>query len=294
MNEWQAIRDAIDRLRGLDEPERLLRRIESCERIERVLFARSEALVTDACGGADGAEIDRGVELKARLEAENEAMYAQIRGEIRSSGRSAQLKTWLPALAAAARQGAPAGDRYDALDDLASGILRLEPPVAEVGAPGNEMVFYQPTPARHIFDLIERAALTERDVLVDLGSGLGHVPLLVAACTPARTVGIEIESAYVASARCCAAGLDLARASFVAQDARCADFTQGTLFYLYTPFSGSILRAVLDALAAQAQRRPVRVCTFGPCVMSVAQERWLEAEDDVDAQRICLFRSNFR
>ena len=68
---------------------------------------------------------------------------------------------------------------------------------------------------------------------------------------------------------------------------------QGTLFYLYTPFAGSILRAVLAALAAQARQRPIRVCTFGPCVRTIAQERWLDPEDGADAQRICFFRSNF-
>ena len=290
MDEWQAIREEIDRQLYLADPERLLRRIETLDRIERLLFERAGVQPTNARASADDA-VDDARALQARLDAENEALYAKVRAEIRCSGRSVQLMAWLPTLAAAARQATAAADRYDALDDLASGILRLPAP-ADVGAPGNEMVFYQPTPARHIFDLIERAALTERDVVVDLGSGMGHVPLFVAACTPARTIGIEIEPAYVDSARRCADALNLTRATFVAQDARCADLRQGTLFYLYTPFSGAILRAVLDALAAQARHRPIRVCTFGPCVERIAQEHWLESADATDAQRVCVFRSN--
>jgi hypothetical protein len=41
------------------------------------------------------------------------------------------------------------------------------------------MVPYQPTPVRHILHLIAAAMVAEDDVFVDLGSGLGHVPLLV-------------------------------------------------------------------------------------------------------------------
>jgi len=289
MDEWQAIRDEIDQQRGLDDPDRLLGRIGTLERIERLLFERSGAHRAPADD-----TIEHARELQACIEAENEAFYAQIRDEIRRGGPSRRLRAWLPAFAACARRGAQAADCYDALDDLASGILQPPPPSVDARALADEMVFYQPTPARHIFDLIDRTALSERDVLVDLGSGMGHVPLLVAACTPARTIGIEIEPAYVDCARRCAADLNLARATFVAQDARDADLISGTLFYLYTPFSGSILRAVLDALAAQARERPIRVCTFGPCVARVAQERWLDAVDGVDAQRICMFRSRPR
>ena len=43
-----------------------------------------------------------------------------------------------------------------------------------------EMVAYQPTPARHAFDMIGRAGLREGDVLFDLGAGLGHVSMLAA------------------------------------------------------------------------------------------------------------------
>ena len=40
--------------------------------------------------------------------------------------------------------------------------------------------------------------------------------------------------------------LKLERVTFIQQDARAADFSGGTVFYLYTPFTGSILRSVLD------------------------------------------------
>jgi hypothetical protein len=61
---------------------------------------------------------------------------------------------------------------YDYLDELISGVLQFEELSAEVVRLESEMVSYGPTPARHILDLIGRTTLTERDFLIDLGSGL--------------------------------------------------------------------------------------------------------------------------
>ena len=182
-------------------------------------------------------------------------------------------------------------DSYDSLDVAVSGILQFGEPAAEVAERTPEMVFYQPTPARHVFDLIGRAVLTERDVLVDLGSGLGHVPLLTSICTNARSIGVEREPAYVDCARQCALGLNLSNVTFLQQDARDTDFSCGTVFYLYTPFTGTILRAVLDSLRREAAAHPIRVGTYGPCTQIVAEEPWLEVVGLLQAGRAALFRS---
>jgi predicted RNA methylase len=244
--------------------------IESLEQ-ERTLRARTMAMVR-------------------RLEAANGACYETLRRAIRQ-GEGAERLHELVAHAPAAAAMVD-GDRYDHLDALVSGILQFAEPDAEIAEIEAEMVFYQPTPARHIFDLFARTALTKHDVLVDLGSGLGHVPLLAAICTPARSIGVEREAAYVECARSTVLALNLARATFVRQDARDADLSTGTVFYLYTPFSGAILRHVLDALRRQAVARSIRVCTYGPCTSVVAAEEWLEAIGDVDNGRIAIFRSH--
>jgi len=67
--------------------------------------------------------------------------------------------------------------------------------------------------------------------------------------------------------------------------------SEGTVFYLYTPFTGGILRTVLDRLRREAARRAIRVCTFGPCAVTVAEEGWLEAEGAVGMRRISIFTS---
>lgn len=180
---------------------------------------------------------------------------------------------------------------YDHLDELISGILQFEAPSAELIQLPSEMVAYQPTPARHIFDLIRRTALNERDSLIDLGSGLGHVTLIASICTRAGCAGIELEPSYVECARKCAQSLNLNDAKFVQGDARAGDLSCGTVFYLFTPFVGTVLRDVLNSLRHEAVSRKIRICTFGPCTPVVAAEQWLSVIGPLETDRITIFRS---
>jgi hypothetical protein len=222
--------------------------------------------------------------LSARLEAVNLELYRTIRREIQSGAQPQIL------LEAAKSASLAQGEGYDYLDELLIGVLQFEDP-AGVAPVLPEMVSYQPTPARHIFDLLARSALTEHDVLVDLGCGLGHVPLLASICTRARSIGIELEPAYIGCARHSAQGLNLHNVTFLEQDARTTDLSLGSVFYLYTPFTGTVLRTVLDALQNEASRRQIRICTFGPCTPIVAKEKWLETPGALATDRIAVFYS---
>jgi tRNA A58 N-methylase Trm61 len=144
------------------------------------------------------------------------------------------------------------------------------------------MVAYQPTPGRAILSLLERADIQAHDVLVDLGSGLGWVVILVALLSEARTVGIEFEPTYCEYARSCARALNVSRAEFVHADARETSLANGTVFFLYTPFRGEMLQQVLRRLRAEAEQRPIRVCTYGPCTPLVATADWLAPRDPHD------------
>jgi hypothetical protein len=222
-----------------------------------------------------------------RLETINARLYEDIRDDIRAGGGPTRMLQWIPS----ADTAASSYEGYDHLDELLGGILQFDEPQPTAVELASEMVFYQPTPARHIFEMIVRSGLGDGDVLVDLGSGMGHVPLLAAMCTNASAVGVELEPAYIACARQSAASLNLANASFVQCDARTADFASGTVFYLYTPFQGTILREVLDRLRQEAKRRPIRVCSFGPCTPIIAEEEWLVTADAVATDRLVVFRS---
>lgn len=268
----QALLDTLEGAPALASPSRLRERIEVLDALDTLL-------------PAEGAQAMRAAALQQSLEAANAAQFDVIREAIRQGHGGAALRRWW-------REDASCrtGDGYDWRDELVGGVLAFGEPGDAAPLPP-EMVFYQPTPARHGFDLLDRLALGADDVLVDLGSGLGHVPLLVAICTPARGIGIEIELAYVASARACAQALRLTNATFAQGDARVADFGAGSVFHLYTPFTGGVLRSVLDALRREAGRRAFRVSSFGPCTSVLAAEPWLISNDAPTPGRVAIFHT---
>ncbi len=281
------LKEFLDHLESdpsLREPRHLRKRIEALDTLD--VFNLDIA----APDGAQAALYARAGRMQANLEAVNSAVYESILHEIRAGRGASTIRDWLTHLRSN-QLSAPEGEGYDYLDEFVAGILQFGDPGSPTIEPSAEMVFYQPTPARHIFDLLDRAALTANDVLIDLGSGLGHVPLLTSICTDAHAIGVELEPAYVETARECAKALNLPRTEFVQQDARIANLSHGTLFYLYTPFRGIMLQTMLDLLRGQAIRREIRVSTFGPCTAAIASEGWLEALGPWQMDRVSMFRS---
>src|SRR3984893_4171599 len=271
----------LEQERSLDEPRHLRQRIEALDELDAYL--------------PDGQPIGTALHHRARaiyaeLESVNFRLYEAIRRDIQRGAGGGGLLEWMPYWNGAATLINCRG--YDYLDELISGVLQFEEPSAEVVQLEREMVSYQPTPARHIFDLIGRTALTERDSLIDLGSGLGHVTLLASICTSASCTGIELEPSYVDCARKSARSLNLSNARFIQGDARAADLSDGTVFYLYTPFIGTVLRDVLNSLRQEAVRREIRICTFGPCTRVVVEERWLSVIGALERDTIAMFRSH--
>lgn len=272
--------ERIGQAPALDGPESLRHRLDMLDQLDACLMRPGDA------GSAEDMALQLHAEaIRTEWEALNTACYAAMREEIRKGVAPTELLRWMKDAAF------EPGDAYDYRDELLSGVLAFDEPDASIAELPDEMVFYQPTPARHIVDMIERVGLGDRDVLVDLGSGLGHVPLLAAIYTEARCIGIELELAYVQAARRCAQALHLDRVSFIERDARTADFSAGTVFYLYTPFVGSVLSAVLDALQREAASRAIRICTFGPCTAMVATQSWLKVVDPPEPGRIAVFHA---
>lgn len=270
----------LEQDRSLDEPRHLRQRIEALDDLDAYL--------------PDVQPIGRALHHRARaiytaLEFVNFRLYQAIRRDIQRGTGGGRLLEWMPDWHGAANLMNCRG--YDYLDELLSGVLQFEEPSTELVQLESGMMSYQPTPARHIFDLIGRTALTERDFLIDLGSGLGHVTLMASICTRASCTGIELEPSHVDCARKSARSLNLNKVRFIQGDARAADLSDGTVFYLYTPFAGVILQDVLNSLRHEADRREIRICTFGPCSRVVAEEQWLSVIGTLKTDRIAIFRS---
>jgi hypothetical protein len=274
---------------SLFEPEQLRERLIALDDLDSGFGGFDSA---DSTSYTNSRIHNRAKALRARLEAADAELYQSVRSEIVQGGQPCILLQWLQGSASQNKSTSPLpGLGFDSLDELMSGVLQLREPSEPNLQQPPEMVPYQPTPVRHILHLITASALAEDDVFVDLGSGLGHVPLLVSMMTGAQSLGIEVQAAYVASARECAQSLNLSRVRFIPQDAREADLSSGTVFYLYSPFNGSILTDVVSTLHMESTRRSIKICSLGPCTRTVANETWLKASALPYTGRIAVFDS---
>ncbi len=121
---------------------------------------------------------------------------------------------------------------------------------------------YLPCPVAAILAAADHAAVTAEDVFVDVGAGLGRAAALMHLLTGASTIGLEIQPTLVRAARRLAARLPELRLAIVEGDAArlAGRMTEGSVFFLYCPFSGERLARLLDDLEAVARTRPIRIC----------------------------------
>jgi protein-L-isoaspartate O-methyltransferase len=96
------------------------------------------------------------------------------------------------------------------------------------------------TPPDVVDRMLTLAGVTKADVLYDLGSGDGRIPIAAAAKFGARGVGIEIDPTLVAEARANAraAGVE-GLVEFKLQDALTTDVSPATVVTLYVLASGN-------------------------------------------------------
>jgi hypothetical protein len=270
--------ETLEQNKALEEETNFLGRVEAIEFINFHLLNRLEARLAN-CPSADNLQnlVKRAEVLQTRLEERNKQFFQTLRLKLKSGAYSPELfRHYLSQYA-----GYPSLPQfrddigYDELDILINGLLGLELISVEIGDRDPEMVFYQPTPVRVVLELIDQAKLKEQDVFYDLGSGLGQVPLLVNLLSGARAKGVEVEPAYHLYAQQCAGSLNLPNVEFINLDARETDYSDGTIFFMYTPFKGRMLQTVLERLRLEAQKRAIKVCTYGPCTLQVSKSSWL-------------------
>src|SRR5262249_31256908 len=136
--------------------------------------------------------------VKRQLEDIDDVLFQRLRAGIRTGHCTGMaLKSLIDAYVGRDSDGRRQQDEpgYDNLDLFVNGLLFIQPAPVETRVREPEMVYYQQTPARIIFELVEQAQLTGADVFYDLGSGLGHVPILVNLLSGAKAKGVEFEPA---------------------------------------------------------------------------------------------------
>ena len=216
--------------------------------------------------------------LKFDLEGLNASLFHRLRSKISCEGLRDQrltdlLEEYLGCPLRSFFQPETVG--YDHLDLLLNGVLNFQNLPVETKGREPDMVFYQKTPARVVFELINKAAFKPDDIFFDLGSGLGQVVMLVNLFANVTSIGIEYEPTFCDYAKNVAAGLNLDKVSFINADARDSDYSTGTVFFMYTPFEGKMLRDTIQKLHREALKRKIKIFTYGPCTQVIVQEEWL-------------------
>jgi len=276
-----AIKEIISQLQSLDGNQILNKktnfgpRTDAIDFIDFHIIDRIEGLLYKAEMSENLFNLkDRAQQLKQRLEKIDLCLFCELREKIRTNAFTHSIwNKYIDYIATDLDQPDKIG--YDNLDIFVNGILTPLPVPEATVEREPEMIFYQKTPARIILQLVELAQLTPEDVFFDLGSGLGQAAMLVNLLSGAKAVGIEYEPAYCNYAKTTASNLNLASVEFINADARQADYTPGTVFFMYTPFEGTILQDVLKILQKEAKKRTIHVFTYGPCSLEVANQSWL-------------------
>ena len=222
---------------------------------------------------------DRAEKLKSALEEIDSNLFQRIREDIRMGDCRGQafknmVNAYVDVNASCHHRLGEAG--YDNLDIFINGLSLIRAMPEQTKDLEPEMVYYQKTPARVVFELVRECHFTKEDVFFDLGSGLGQVAILVNLLTGITAKGVEFEPAFCEYAGDCAAELNLSNVTFINMDARKANYSKGTIFFMYTPFKGEILQEVLAILRKESLRRKIKIITYGPCTAQVALESWLD------------------
>ena len=134
----------------------------------------------------------------------------------------------------------------------AAGLAAQSPPgqlVPEIGRPGKDVIWV-PSPDPLVDTMLDIAGVSERDVVMDLGSGDGRT-VIAAALRGARAIGVEFDEELVELSRAMAVAAGVAeRATFVNADLFETDLSPATVITMFLlPELNSRLRPRLLELA---------------------------------------------
>ena len=144
---------------------------------------------------------------------------------------------------------------------------------------GDEQYEYQGTPYEFIADFLHALNLGSEDVLYDLGSGYGRIVLYAAITTNCgKCKGIEIVPERVRISQNAARSLLLSNVEFIQGNVIDCDFSDGTVFFLFNPFTWQTLEKIGEKFKKIASKKKIRIVTWGgPSVAYLERQSWLRS-----------------
>ncbi len=100
--------------------------------------------------------------------------------------------------------------------------------------------------------------LSSSDVVFDIGSGMGRVLCMFARRPLSRCIGVERDAELAAAAKRNAVTLRGRRAPIDVRvgDAADADYTEGTIFWMFNPFGKATLQCVMERIERSLRESP--------------------------------------
>jgi predicted RNA methylase len=281
--ELQAYIEAAEKNDALYEEKNFDKRTDTIDFIGFHIADRLEELLLKSAPTAKLILLkNRAEQLRAELEEVNISLFQQLQENIRTGRyRGIEFKNLIREyFDFQVDQNEPTEQpAYDNLDLFVNGLFPFQSIPDQTKELEPDMVYYQKTPARVVFELVEKSRFTKEDVFFDLGAGLGQTAILVHLLTGIKVRGVEFEPAFCDYAWNGANSLHLPNVAFINMDARNADYSEGTIFFMFTPFGGEILREVLEILKKESVKRKIRIISYGPCTAEVALQSWLHFEN---------------
>jgi len=168
---------------------------------------------------------------------------------------------------------------------------------------GRESFGYVGSPYGLIRRVMHALSLQPNDVFYDLGSGLGRAVIYAALATPVgQAKGVEIVSERVQQADEAKQALGLTQVDFIQGKAQDQDLSDGTVFFLFSPFTAATGALVNQQLKAVAAQKKIRIVFWPFSHLDdpdsewygwYAQADWLRLIDEfeVDRSRAAIFES---
>jgi SAM-dependent methyltransferase len=142
---------------------------------------------------------------------------------------------------------------------------------------GYEQYTYEGTPYEFIRLFLHVFKPDRKDIVYDLGSGYGRVVLYGALTTDSAFRGLEIVSSRIEQANDIKDRLKISNAEFILANARNFDFWDGTIFFLFNPFSSETLSIVGDKLKQISNTKTIKIATWGGSSNLYFQDQlWLQ------------------
>ena len=173
-----------------------------------------------------------------------------------------------------------AGLARDRAQDALLGIQAHVPPYCEQPDPSLRNARYEPANYEALQIIQAKLHMRPDDVFWDIGCGMGRVVCHFARADIAKSVGIEFDPLLSAAAIANAERLRGRKAEIEIRtgDAAVQDYSGGTVFFLYNPFSAEVLEPVLRRIEEARAGGLATVCYANPVAAAcVDAAPWLKA-----------------